>query len=226
MTLHLVSHPLCPYVQRAAIALAEKGVQFDRTDIDLSNKPDWFLRLSPLGKTPVLVVDGTPIFESAVILEYLEETQPHPLHPAAPLERARHRSWIEFGSAILNDIAGLYSAPDAAAFMAKATALRTKFARVEAEFGPGPWFGGPGFGLVDAVFGPIFRYFDTFDRIADFGILSGLPRVTLWRARLATRPSVAQAVSADYPDRLLSFLEARRSHLSTLMTPALPDARP
>jgi glutathione S-transferase len=226
MTLHLVTHPLCPYVQRAAIALAEKGVAFDRTDIDLANKPDWFLHLSPLGKTPVLVVDGTPIFESAVILEYLEESQANSLHPADPLDRALHRSWIEFGSAILNDIASFYSAPDAATFAAKIAALKTKFARVEAAFGPGPWFGGAGFGLVDAVFGPIFRYFDTFDRIGAFGVLSGLPKVTAWRARLAARPSVAGAVSADYPERLHSFLLARRSHLSTLMTPAPLDARP
>jgi glutathione S-transferase len=226
MSLHLISHPLCPYVQRAAIALAEKGVTFDRTDIDLANKPDWFLRLSPLGKTPVLVVDGTPIFESAVILEYLEETQPNSLHPVDPLDRARHRSWIEFGSAILNDIAGLYAAPDEAALRSKIAALRTKFSRVESEFGKGPWFGGPTFGLVDAVFGPVFRYFDTFDRIGDFAILTDLPKVAAWRARLASRPSVAKAVGADYPDRLHSFLAARRSHLSTLMTPVPEDARP
>jgi glutathione S-transferase len=220
MTLHLISHPLCPYVQRAAIALAEKGVAFQRTEIDLAQKPDWFLQLSPLGKTPVLVAEGVPIFESAVILEYLEETQPNPLHPVTALDRARHRSWIEVGSAILNDIAGLYCAPDAPAFAAKVAALRAKFARVEAEFGPGPWFGGAGFGLVDAVFGPIFRYFDMFDRIGDFGILTGLPKVTAWRQRLASRPSVAQAVKADYPARLRAFLAARTSHLSALMTPA------
>ena len=61
MSLHLISHALCPYVQRAAISLTEKGVTFERTHIDLSNKPDWFLAISPLGKTPVLVVNGTPI---------------------------------------------------------------------------------------------------------------------------------------------------------------------
>lgn len=225
MTLHLISHPLCPYVQRAAIALAEKGVAFDRTEIDLARKPDWFLRLSPLGKTPVLVADGVPVFESAVILEYLEETQSNPLHPADPLARARARSWVEFGSAILNDIAGLYNAPDATSFATKVTAMQTKFARVEAEFGPGPWFGGSAFGLVDAVFGPIFRYFDTFDRIGEFGILTGLPKVTAWRWHLAARPSVAGAVSAEYPARLRSFLSARPSHLSALMTTAAMDAR-
>jgi glutathione S-transferase len=224
MTLRLISHPLCPYVQRAAIALAEKGVAFDRTDIDLARKPDWFLRLSPLGKTPVLVADGVPIFESAVILEYLEETEANPLHPSRAVDRARHRSWIEVGSAILNDIAGLYSAPDASTFAAKAAALDAHFTRVEAELGTGPWFGGDAFGLVDAVFGPVFRYFDTLDRIGDFGILAGKPKVAGWRQRLSLRPSVAGAVAADYPAALRHFLAARRSHLSALMTTVPGDA--
>src|SRR3979411_3383891 len=104
--LTLISHKLCPYVQRAVIALTEKGVPFERIDIDLANKPDWFLALSPLGKTPVLQVGDTAIFESAVILEYLEETQPKPLHPADALARAEHRAWIEYGSAVFPAIPG------------------------------------------------------------------------------------------------------------------------
>src|ERR1700738_812309 len=113
MTAHLklISHKLCPYVQRAVIALTEKGVSFERIDIDLANKPDWFLKVSPLGKTPAVLVGEHAIFESAVILKYLEETQPKPLHPADALRRAEHRAFIEYGSAVLNDIAGLYSAP-------------------------------------------------------------------------------------------------------------------
>ena len=93
----LVLHALCPYVQRAAIVLAEKGVPFERCDIDLANKPDWFLKVSPLSKTPVLLVGEKAIFESAVICEYLEETELPPMHPANALQRAQHRSWMEFG---------------------------------------------------------------------------------------------------------------------------------
>src|SRR6185437_8864258 len=130
-SLKLISHKLCPYVQRAVIALTEKGVPFERIDIDLASKPDWFLMISPLGKTPVLVVGDHAIFESAVILEYLEETQAKPLHPADALRRAEHRSFIEFGSAMLNDIAGLYAASDEAAFKAKATQLEQRFAWLE-----------------------------------------------------------------------------------------------
>src|ERR1700722_9874347 len=125
--LRLISHKLCPYVQRAVIALTEKGVAFERIDIDLANKPDWFLKVSPLGKTPVLMVGDAAIFESAVILEYLEETEPKPLHPPDPLRRAEHRAWIEFGSTVLGDIAGFYAAPDEAAFRARTAQLADRF---------------------------------------------------------------------------------------------------
>ena len=218
--LRLISHKLCPYVQRAVIALTEKGVAFERVDVDLANKPEWFLKVSPLGKTPVLQVGNAAIFESAVILEYLEETEPRPLHPADPLRRAEHRGWIEFGSTVLNDIAGLYSAPDEAAFKAKAVQLEARFARLEARVVASPWFDGQDFSLVDAVFGPVFRYFDVFDDIGDFGILSHKPKLLRWRASLASRPSVRAAVGADYPALLRDFLKRRNSWISHLQTQA------
>jgi glutathione S-transferase len=218
--LRLISHRLCPYVQRAVIALTEKGLAFERVDIDLANKPAWFLKISPLGKTPVLQLGDAAIFESAVILEYLEETAPRPLHPADPLRRAEHRGWIEFGSAVLNDIAGLYSAPDEATFKAKATQLEARFARLEARIAASPWFDGEAFSLVDAVFGPVFRYFDVFDAIGDFGILTGKPKLARWRASLAARASVKSAVSAEYPALLRDFLTRRNCWISRLQARA------
>ena len=70
----LISHKLCPYVQRAVIALIELNVSFKRIDIDLKNKPDGFMAMSPLGKVPILVIDDdTRLFESAIIAEYVNE---------------------------------------------------------------------------------------------------------------------------------------------------------
>jgi glutathione S-transferase len=218
--LKLISHMLCPYVQRAVIALTEKGVAFERIDIDLANKPDWFVAISPLGKTPVLQVGDVPVFESAVILEYLEETQLNPLHPADPLTRAEHRAWIEFGSTVLNDIAGFYAAPDEASFKARASQLEARFARLEARVAAAPWFDGEKFSLVDAVFGPVFRYFDVFDEIADFGILAAKPKLARWRKALAARPSVRMAVRSDYSALLRDFVERRNSWLSGLQARA------
>ena len=216
--LTLVSHELCPFVQRAAIALAEKGVAFERVNVDLANKPDWFLAISPLGKVPLLQVGDAVIFESAVIVEYLEETQPNPLHPADPLKRADHRAWMEFGSSILMDLWSFYTATDDATLQGKATLIAGKFERLEQRLGEGPYFDGARFSLVDAVFAPVFRYFDTFDRIADFGMLAGKPKIAAWRRALAARPSVAGAVKPDYAERLWQFLKTRNSRLSDLMT--------
>ena len=223
--LTLVSHHLCPYVQRAAIALAEKGVRFKRVTIDLAARPDWFRAASPLGKVPLLRIarlgrGEAVLFESAVICEYIEETQPGPaLHPSDPVERAEHRAWIEFSSSILSDIYQVETTPDAALFEAKRQALTQKFARLEEVLDGGPFFAGDRFSLVDAAFGPVFRYFDVFDATADFGILADKPRLAAWRSALASRPSVRSAVADDYPDRLRRFLEAQDSHLRRLSAP-------
>jgi glutathione S-transferase len=209
--LTLISHVLCPYVQRAAIVLKEKDVAFERLDVDLANKPDWFRRLSPLGKTPVLSVGGEAIFESAVICEYLDETQPPRLHPEDALAKARERAWMEFGSAVLGGIAVLYSAGDDAALDKAYAALRGRFEQLEAQLGDGPWFAGKRFGHVDAAFGPVFRYFEV---IPPAGLFDGLPRVQAWREALAGRPSVRDAVPAGYADRLRGFLLERETALS------------
>ncbi len=214
--LELVSHALCPYVQRAVIALTEKGVPFTRTVVDLADRPDWFTHLSPLGKVPLLKVDNAVVFESAVICDYLDETLEPRLHPTDPLERARNRAWIEFASTVLNDIWRLYTAPDLAGFEARLTDLRARFVQLEGVLGKGPYFAGSSFTLVDAAFGPVFRYFDLFETFASFRLFEDLPKVLSWRHALAARPSVREAVTPDYSDRLRAFVVAQDGHLGRL----------
>lgn len=217
-TFELISNQLCPYTQRAAIQLAEKNLPCERVYIDLTNKPAWFAELSPLGKVPVLRVGDAGIFETAVICEYIEEASPaSPMLPTDPLERARHRAWAEFASAVIADVHGFYMAPDAPAFDGKRADLAARFAWLDRHLGDGPCFAGGRFGLVDAAFAPIFRLFDTFDRIADFDIWTGLDRVNAYRATLAQRHSVRQAVVSDYAQVFTRYLLERGSHLSGVM---------
>ena len=213
---HLTSHHLCPYVQRAVIVLSEKNIPHRRTYIDLSAKPDWFNKISPLGKVPVLQTGGSVLFESQVIAEYLDEITPGSLHPENPLEKARHRSWIEFASQTPNAIGGFYSAPDAQSFSQKQSALKSHFARIEPEVAS-VYFAGGSFRMIDGVWGTVFRYLDVFDQIGDFGLLSDLPTVRIWRKNVSARASVAKAPPEGYSDRLLQFLVRRNSHLSTLI---------
>lgn len=210
----LVSHALCPYVQRAIILLEEKNARYTRKDIDLANKPDWFLEISPLGKTPVLLVNNNPIFESTVICEYLEETLAPPLHPNNLLAKAQQRSWMEFGAAVLNAIAGFYSVQDELQLKQKAEVLRNQFVRLEQAVEATPYFAGSQFSMVDAFFGPVFRYFDCFETFYDYDFFAGLPKLSSWRQTLNQRMSIKKAVSKEYPNLLRQFIINKQSALS------------
>lgn len=216
-SLHLIAHHLCPYVQRSAIVLNEKGIPFKRTDIDLANPPPWFTTISPMGKVPILAIDKKrALFESAVICEYLDESTPDSMHPTDALEKAYHRAWIEFGSSILDDLWILYNAPSAEEFKTTGDTIKHKFEILEKEIA-GPFFSGETFRIIDAVYAPIFRYFDVFEDFIDMETFDNLTKVVKWRANLKNRPSVKQAVAADYPQRLAEFVIDRGGYLATFI---------
>jgi glutathione S-transferase len=169
---------------------------------------------------PLLRVGNDVLFESAAIVEYLEETTPHPLHPPDPIKRAKHRAWMEFGSSILAGIWVLETTPDRTAFAAKRDVLMGKFKQIEDALTSGPYFAGAQFSLVDAVFAPVFRYFDTFERFVDLGIFEAVPKLAAWRAALAKRPSVIGAVVPNYSARLEAFLRKRNGWIAGLMNKA------
>ncbi|MET3618709.1 glutathione S-transferase family protein [Burkholderia ambifaria] len=218
-TLTLISHPLCPFVQRAAIVLLEKQVPFQRINVDLSDKPAWFLEISPTGKVPVLQVQeaggsNEVLFESVAICEYLQETHSGPsLYPDDPLERAKHRAWIEFGSATLAEAWGYLNANDHVTANVKATLLKDKLAQLEKVLGLGPYFDGETFGMVDAVFAPVFRYFDVLQTDSGPSPFPDFPKVDAWRERLRVRASVIAAVSADYPALFRAHLRRQKALL-------------
>ncbi|OEC33232.1 glutathione S-transferase [Pseudomonas cuatrocienegasensis] len=202
--LTLISHPLCPFVQRAAIVLLEKNMPFERIDVDLAAKPDWFLALSPTGKVPLLKVGLSDradaiLFESIAICEYLNETQGGAsLYSDDALCRAQQRAWVEFGGTALTDAWLFLNAQDLVTADDKKAAFRDKLQRLEDTLDQGPYFSGASFGMVDAVFAPIFRYFDVLRPAVSQPIFDNLPRVSTWRASLASRPSVISAVRDDY----------------------------
>lgn len=215
----LISHTLCPFVQRAAIVLTEKQIQFKRVDIDLNNKPDWLLELSPLGKVPVLVTeDKTVIFESAVIAEYINEVAKGELLASDPLKRARQRSWIEFSSNLIFNIASLYNAEDKNAFDRALDGISRKLAIVDSNFSGERFFDGENISLVDISFAPALRYFAVLEATIGLPFYEELKRVPKWHATLLQRPSVVTAVQKEYPTQLLAFISHRESYLSDLIT--------
>jgi len=197
--LELISFKLCPFVQRAVIVLKEKGIDFKITYIDLKHKPEWFMKLSPLGKVPVLKVGATVLFESAVIAEYLDEITPPSLHPAEPLAKARNRAWIEYASELLMLLYRFTSATQPGECSPLRGDLKTRLERLEGQLEAGPYFNGADFALVDAAFAPFFMRLALIEDQHPLGLLDGLPRVGRWSRALLARPAVRDSVVAEFP---------------------------
>ncbi|NVK38757.1 MAG: glutathione S-transferase family protein [Gammaproteobacteria bacterium] len=209
----LIAHTLCPYVQRSVITLLEKSVRYERVDIDLANKPEWFKKLSPMGKVPLLVLNEQDVlFESAVICEYIDNVTDGALLATEPLLRAKQQAWIEFGSNILQMIAKWYHAQSHAEFLDVSSNLHKAMEHLEAHIKL-PYFYGDNFTLVDAVYGPIFRYFVVLESQGVITPLENHMRVRKWTEQLMQRASVQQAVSSDYAELLIEFIKHRDGYL-------------
>ncbi|MFO7583052.1 glutathione S-transferase family protein [Guyparkeria sp.] len=199
MQLELISFKLCPFVQRSVITLLHKEVPFDTTFIQLDDPPEWFRDISPLGKVPVLKVDDTVLFESAVINEFLDESFGERMLSSNTLERAQQRAWIEMGSAAIFAMYGAITAPTQEASESKRNELDRLFRHIErhlANYPPMPYFSGSSLSLVDTSFAPLFqRLFQLPQTLLDW---SDYPATTRWGERLASESVVQRSLPEDF----------------------------
>lgn len=217
--LELISFKVCPYVQRSVIALNLKGVDYKLTYVNPHEPPEWFKDVSPLGKVPVLVVNGRPVFESAVILEYLDEVYEPRLHPADPLEKAVHRAWFEFCSDLLGRLFRLQTSKEESAFNEARDSLQQGLQRLETVLAADePFFAGSQFHLVDCVYAPLFMRLDLLNQ--HFGIaFTYNERVQTWREALLAMPAVQQSVAEDFETAFLNFLAGQNGFIQTYKKP-------
>lgn len=198
-------HPLSPYAQKVKIALLEKDVPFEAPlpeNIGSGDTGGRFARVSPRGEVPALVDGDVAVFDSTVILEYIEDRWPEPaLLPASPAERARvriledvmdtHFEAITWGlSEILNF--GRADGELADAMMARGGEQIAAWYRwLEAELGDRRWFNGAAFGRGDLAVVPFVNGAVSFGHAppADSAL-------SAWLARANERDSVAACARA------------------------------
>ncbi|MGM0516912.1 MAG: glutathione S-transferase family protein [Pseudomonadota bacterium] len=207
MQLELISFKLCPFVQRSVITLAHKEVPFDTTFIQLDDPPEWFRDISPLGKVPVLKVDDTVLFESAVINEFLDESFGDRMLSSNALERAQQRAWIELSSAGIFAMFGAITAPTEEASASKRNELERQFRHLErhlSTYPPMPFFSGNSLSLVDTSFAPLFqRLYQLPQSLLDW---SQFPATHRWGERLVAeaviRESLPEGFETLFPEML------------------------
>jgi RNA polymerase-associated protein len=173
----------CPYAARARIVLAEKGIEFEVVEIDLSDRPAWLYEKNPAGRVPVIEEDGWLLPESVVIMEFLEERYPEPpLLPLDPADRAAVRLLVFRDHDFTDPYYAFRRGEDGAR-----EELDAALGGFDAMLAERPYLGGTEYGLADIAFVPwLLRARDM------LGVeLDGFPAVTDWLARLEQRPAIA-----------------------------------
>jgi glutathione S-transferase len=212
MKLELITFKYCPFGQRCLIALHEKGVDFETTFVDLTKTPAWFDAVSPLGKVPILRVDGKTLFDSAVINEFLDDVLPPSLHPGDAFDRARQRSWISFAGELVQTQLAAYTADSERAHSEKLEEMKRLIDPLADVVGPGPFFAGERFALVDTAYAPFFLRERLMHR--EFPSLGTLPEgLQSWGDALLARSSVKRSIPKRFDDGYRQFLRAKGSWL-------------
>ncbi len=199
-----------------------KKVDFEVTYVNLRDKPDWFLEISPHGKVPVLKIDDEILFESNAIAEYLDEMVEPSLHPADPIKRARNRAWTDFVpnfSAALNKIGsaktreameeGLDEAPKALS--------RLEDALAKERGNGGPYFNGDELCLVDAAYAPFLQRFAIIERVLNTGVLKDFPLVQAWSDALLANDTVTGAVPDNFGEEFEGNHRRRETYVWSRM---------
>jgi glutathione S-transferase len=213
-TLELISFDLCPYVQRSRITLLKKQVDHKVTNVDLENKPQWFLNISPLGKVPCLKVGDEILFESSVINEYLDETTGGEFLPKDPLKRAHVRAWIEFTGTLTQTWFNMAMAKTKEDFDERKEIFTAQLNQLEKNVTGDSSFDASGFTLADTCIIPIIQRTKLLDDHYKTGLLSDMPKLKSIGLEHLEKPYVLESVPVNFAQRMIAFLSDNEVYLS------------
>ena len=217
MNLELISFNVCPFVQRSVITLLHKKCDYKITFIDLKAPPDWFLKLSPLGKVPVLKVDGEVLFESAVINEFIDDVTPGSLKPSEPLTLAKHRAWIEYGGTCLADLYLIADHKREQDMQNQINDAVTRLRRVEDVLGDSSFFGGEELALIDAAYAPLLIRLDFLNTRLNFLSWDELPKLKRWKQNLLRLEAVQGSIIDDFELHYTNKIKSQNGYLGSIL---------
>ena len=213
----LITSKFSPYCHRVEMVMIEKKIPYEKQEVELAKKPDWFVKDAPLGKVPLLYVGEKTLFESIVICEYLEEAFPeNQLHQKDAYNKAWHRAWIEFSNGILSAVFGVMFSQDKEQFDSKKTEVITKLTLLEKNLKAAPFFDGEKFMLIDACMASSLKPLVFLDNKFALQFFAAHPKVAAYAQNLLARPSLETSLPKNYEELVTSFLERKKSYLLSM----------
>ncbi|MEC7307264.1 glutathione S-transferase family protein [Vibrio crassostreae] len=201
----LVSFKNCPFVQRVMGALVMKNVPFEIEYIELNNKPQWFLNISPNGQVPVLITENdTVIFESDAIVEYLDDKYA-PIEEVSAEQKALDRAWSYQASKHYMPQCGTMGSKDKETFETRLAILQKSFQKAENKLGDSVFFKGDYISNVDIAWLPLLHRASVIKEGSGFDMLEGFPKVQKWQAALIESGLTDKTVPADFIEKFSGF---------------------
>lgn len=196
-----------PFCMRVKIALAEKGLNFESKEEDLfGGKSELLLKSNPVyQKVPVLLHNGKPLNESAIIVGYIDEKWPSPpLLPACAYGRSQARFWADYIDKKLFDATcTVWRSTGEAVEVAKKDFIEV-LKVLEEALGEKTFFGGETFGFVDIVAIPMASWFYASEKFGNFTVEAECPKLSAWIKRSMQRESVAKVLPD--PEKVYDFV--------------------
>ncbi|MEM7060228.1 MAG: glutathione S-transferase family protein [Pseudomonadota bacterium] len=209
----IVSFKICPFVQRVTALLEAKNIAYDIEFINLDDKPQWFLDVSPNGQVPVLITDGgTALFESDAIVEYIEEAYP-PLQDVSLEEKATNRAWSYLASKNYLVQCSAQRSPDAEVLKDRSAKLGVAFDRIEKQLNGTPFFGGDDVGMVDIAWLTLLHRAGIIERHTGYDFVGERPKLKAWQSRLMETGLAEKSVPADFEEAFSGFYLSDQTYL-------------
>ncbi|MBG6157913.1 glutathione S-transferase [Labrenzia sp. EL_159] len=210
----IVSFKICPFVQRVTAMLESKEMPYEIEYIDLKNKPDWFLEISPVGQVPLLITEeGIPLFESDAIVEYIDEISEALQDGLSPETRAIHRAWSYQASKHYLVQCSTMQSADRNVLNDRISKLDKSFDRAEKRLSDGPYFAGDTVGNVDLAWLPLLHRSAIVEKASGYDMLEGFPKVKAWQTALLKTGIAEKSVPEDFVERFSDFYLSERTWL-------------
>lgn len=210
----VISFTICPFVQRVTALLEAKNIPYQLEFISLSNKPEWFMEISPNGQVPVLITEnGTALFESDAIVEYIDDIS-QPLEDTISAEqKAINRAWSYQATKHYLAQCSAQLSVDAETLGQRGEKLDKAFSKMERAFGDGAYFNGDTLGNVDIAWLVLLHRADIIRRHSGYDFLAKFPKLKQWQCNLMCSGLAEKSVADDFEQRFVDFYLSDSTYL-------------
>jgi len=220
----IVSYKICPFVQRVTALLEAKNIGYTLEYIELKNKPQWFLDISPTGQVPILITEwGQTLFESDAIIEYIDEISEKLEKNNTPEQNAFDRAWSYQGSKhYLVQCAAMISG-DKKTLDGRTAKLAKAFEKAEKGLWEWPYFKGANLSNIDIAWLPLLHRAAIIETHTWYDFIKDFPKIKAWQKNILKLDIVDKSVSEDFEEKFVSLYLAEDTYLWQMKSGNIKD---